>query len=350
MERAVISTGVGSTAQAAWKAAALEVLEAHPFRAPWWLRGAHGQTVWSPLFRRVAPVGVRRERWTTPDDDCLYVHVLDGVPGAPVVLVLHGLEGSVRSNYVQGLFQQIKALGWTMVALEYRGCSGEENRARRLYHNGETRDLAFVVRRLVERDPAVRLYIAGFSLGGNVTALWLGKHAGEVPAQVRGAAVVSAPYEPTVAGPHIDRVVGGAYSRHFLKGLIPKAVAKERQFPGCIDIERVRRCRTLWEFDECATAVLHGFEGADDYWTKTGSGQHLGAVRVPTLLLSAADDPFNPASTLPRRQAAESPWLHGVFPERGGHVGFVYGRPWDTRHWAEEQIVRFFGWYDDERG
>ena len=321
-------------------------LEAHPFRPPWWLRGAHAQTVWSSRVRRLRPVPVRRERWTTPDDDSLFVHVLDGKPGSPTVLVLHGLEGSVQSNYVQGLFHAFGRLGWTMIAMEYRGCSGENNRARRLYHNGETTDLAFVVRTLVAREPSIRLYIAGFSLGGNVTGLWLGKYPDDVPEQLCGAAIISAPYEPTIAGPHIDRVLRGAYARHFLKGLIPKAIAKERQFPGCIDIEKVRRSRTLWEFDEYATAVLHGFNGADDYWTQTGSGQFLGRVRVPTLLVSAADDPFNPASTLPRRQAAESPWLHGLLPAHGGHVGFVYGTPWATRHWEEEQIARFFGAYE----
>lgn len=337
-----------ANAQPQRKSRVMAALESHPFHAPWWLRSAHLQTVWSPLIRRVPPAPARRERWTTPDDDCLYVHTLDGTQGAPVVLMLHGLEGSVRSNYVQAMLHRVHQLGWTAHAMEYRGCSGEPNRARRLYHNGETTDLAFVVRKLVERDPTVRIFIAGFSLGGNVTALWLGKHAAEVPPQVRAAAVVSAPYEPTVAGPHIDRIARGAYSRHFLKGLIPKAIAKAEQFPGCIDRERVRRCRTLWEFDDCATAVLHGFDGADDYWSKTGSGQHLHTVRVPTLLLSAADDPFNPASTLPRRQAAASPWLHGLFPDHGGHVGFVYGTPWNTRHWAEERIIHFFRAYESE--
>ncbi len=330
------------------KAAVMAKLEAHPFHAPLWLRSAHLQTVWSPLYRRVPPIDLRRESWPTPDDDRLYLYSLDGDPGKPTVVILHGLEGTVQSNYVQALFHRFHRIGWNVVAMEYRGCSGEENRARRLYHNGETTDLAFVVHTLVERDPAACLYLAGFSLGGNITGLWLGKHFDEVPPQICGAAVISAPYEPTIAGPHIDRVLGGVYARHFLKGLVPKAIAKERQYPGCIDIERVRQCRTLWEFDEYATAKLHGFAGADDYWTRTGSGQFLHQIHVPTLLLSAADDPFNPASTLPRRQADESPWLHGLFPNTGGHVGFVYGSPWATRHWAEEQIMRFFQAIDAE--
>jgi uncharacterized protein len=332
--------------QARRKAEIMAALEQHPFRPPWWLRGGHAQTIWSPLFRRGRAVAWRREAWTTPDDDWLFVHVLNGHPDKPSVLVLHGLEGSARSNYVGGLFRAFAPLGWTMYAMEYRGCSGEANRARRLYHNGETRDLAFVVRSITDRAPGRRLYIAGFSLGGNITGLWLGRQAGDVGPQVGGAAVVSAPYEPLVAGPHIDRVLRGAYARHFLKGLIPKAVAKERQFPGCMDIARVCQSRSLREFDEHATAVLHGFSGAEDYWGKTGCGQYLDRIRVPTLLLSAADDPFNPASTLPRGHAASSPYLHGVFAARGGHVGFVSGLPWRTRHWAEEQILRFFVAYE----
>jgi hypothetical protein len=187
------------------------------------------------------------------------------------------------------------------------------------------------------------VYAIGFSLGGNVLAKWLGETGIEAARSVRAAAVVSAPFNLTVSGPHIDRVLGGVYARHFVRLLVAKAVAKERQYPGIVDIDRVCRSRTLWDFDEYATAKLHGFSGAEEYWATQGCGQFLDGIRVPTMLLSSADDPFNPASTLPREQADRSPYLIPQFTERGGHVGFVYGdTPFRARYWAEEHVVRFF--------
>ena len=323
------------------KGAVLDVLGRHPYRPPWWLRGGHAQTVFATLARRPPAIGTRRERWDTPDDDFLDLHFRDGHPGQPTALILHGLEGSAMSKYVMGLHGLFARLGWSSVALEFRGCGPEMNRAPRLYHSGETTDLSFVAVRLVrDRGP---LYIAGISLGGNVLAKWLGETGQEADSMVRAAAVVSAPYDLKVSGPHIDSVVGGAYARHFLEKLIAKAIEKERQYPGIIDIERAKRCRTLYDFDECATAVLHGFSGADEYWRTQGCGQFLGGIRVPTMLLSSADDPFNPAVTLPRDLAESSPYLYPQFTDRGGHVGFIYGAtPWHCGYWAEEQVVRFF--------
>jgi len=137
------------------------------------------------------------------------------------------------------------------------------------------------------------------------------------------------------------------YSKRFLRTLVPKALEKERQFPGSMDVDRVRRSRTFEEFDTHATAALHGFRDAHDYWARSSSGPVLGRIRRPTLLLSAADDPFNPAWTLPRAVADASPYLHPLFPDTGGHVGFVYGPwPWRARRWGEEQVVRFFESYE----
>lgn len=323
------------------KARVLARLSSYPFRPPWWLKNSHLQTVYAPLFRRHAGTPTRKVTWNTPDDDFLNVHFCDGAPDKPTVLMLHGLEGDARSKYLLGLNAMFHTIGWTAVSMEFRGCGGEMNRAPRLYHSGETSDLALVLERLCEdRGP---VYAVGFSLGGNVLAKWLGENGDAATSFIRAAAVVSAPYDLTVAGPHIDRVLGGVYAKHFLRRLIEKAVAKERQFPGIIDIGRVRRSRTIRDFDECATAVLHGFSGADEYWATQGCGQFLHGIRVPTMLLSSADDPLNPASTLPRAQAERSPYLIPQFTERGGHVGFVYGAtPFRARYWAEEQIMRFF--------
>jgi predicted alpha/beta-fold hydrolase len=319
----------------------LAALSQHPYCAPWWLRNGHGQTVYGPFFRRPRTTPTRRARLDTPDQDFINLHFCPGEPDMPTVLMLHGLGGCARSKYLLGLNAHFHAIGWTAVSLEFRGCGEEMNRAPRLYHSGDTTDLALALQRLrVSRGP---VYAVGFSLGGNVLAKWLGETGLDAARFVRAAAVVSPPYDLTVSGPRIDRILGGVYAKHFVRSLVAKAVAKERQYPGILDIERVRRSRTLWEFDEYATAVLHGFAGADEYWDTQGCGQFLDSIRVPTLLISSADDPFNPSSTLPRDQGNRSPFLIPQFTERGGHVGFIHGVwPFRARYWAEEHVVRFF--------
>jgi predicted alpha/beta-fold hydrolase len=283
------------------------------------------------------------ERWETPDSDFLRIHRFSGQEDKPVALLLHGLEGSAQSSYIIGLTKRLSELAWSVIVMEHRSCGGEMNRARRMYHSGETTDLAFVIDTLVQRRPSVPIYIAGFSLGGNQTAKWLGELGDSVSPNVRAAAVVSAPYDLAVSGRRLDRGFHRGYVRHFLRTLIPKAEKKERQYPGCIDMEAVRRSTTFEEFDTHATAALHGFRDAADYYDKVSCGQFLPHIRRPTLLLSAGDDPFNPSSTLPQGVAAQSPFLHPLFPNRGGHVGFIQranGRR--VGYWAEEQIVRFF--------
>lgn len=269
------------------------------------------------------------------------LHHLAGDREAPRLVVLHGLEGSVRSNYVGGLAAQARALGMAVTAMEFRSCGGELNRARRLYHLGETGDLDWVVAELVRREPGRPILLAGASLGANVIVKWLGERGDSAPPEVAGAAAISAPFDLTISGPVLDRVLGGLYTRRFLRTLVPKALAKERQFPGSIDRERVAKARTFVEFDTFATARFHGFRDAWDYWARCSSGPFLPAVRRPLILISAADDPFNPGETLPRGVAQRNPWLVECFTERGGHVGFVAGSPWRTRHWAEERAMQF---------
>ncbi|MEE2776355.1 MAG: alpha/beta fold hydrolase [Acidobacteriota bacterium] len=307
-----------------------------------WLRWPHGQTAWSPLFRSQTPPEARQVYWPTPDGDRLSVWLRQESDSAPWVLLLHGLEGCSRSNYIVGLRSAFAALGWNVAALEFRSCDGMLNSAPRLYHSGETTDLALVVSELQSRLGARELYLVGFSLGGNVVAKWLGECGDGVGEIVIAAALVSPPFDLTVSGPAIDRALSGLYVRRFLRTLIPKGLAKARQFPGLLDEPKIAASRTFEEFDTWATAALHGFDDAWDYWEKVGCGQFLAAVRVPTLIVAAEDDPFNPASSLPREICNDSPWLHPRFSARGGHVGFVYGAPWGTRHWAEEQVFAFF--------
>lgn len=324
-------------------------LEREPFRAPLWGRNCHVQTVGARYVRRVTLPPMRLERWDTPDGDFLRVHFCDGDPDKPVVLLLHGLEGSVNSTYMVGMLRALEAQGYPAVVMEHRSCGGEINRALRLYHSGETTDLAFVVDRLIERRPDTRILLIGYSLGGNQIAKWLGEKGDGVPSNVIAAAVVSAPFDLTASQDHIDRGVRRGYAYHFLRKLIPKAVEKERQYPGCVDIEAVKRCSTFRAFDDHATAPIHGFEDAADYYRKVACGQFLHGIRRPTLFVSAADDPFNPGATFPHDVIRESPFLHPLFTARGGHVGFIHAaESGGLAYWAEDQIGRFFSAYANE--
>lgn len=326
-----------------FKTRALTELDAHPFRPAWWLRGPHRQSFWGPLVRAKDRPHYRLDRWETPDGDFLRLHFLETDPARPWLLQLHGLEGSVRSFYVSGITRAIAALGWNVVVMEYRGCGGEMNRQRRFYHMGETGDLDFVVRTLIAQRPEIVLYLCGVSLGGNVVGKWLGEQGEAVPRQIRAGCVISAPFNPAISAPQFHKILFGFYAWNFLRTLVPKAVAKAEQFPGIYDVEAVRRSRDFYEYDTRVTAALHGFDDATDYWNRVGSHQYLPQVRVPLLLLSAVDDPFNPPETLPRAQVGASPWLIPQFPAHGGHVGFVGQQGLLTpRYWADEQLARFF--------
>ena len=314
------------------------------FRPAWWARGPHAQTLWGKLFRRRPPAGTRRERWDTPDGDFLDLERIDAPLGAPRVVLLHGLEGSRRSHYVGGLFAAARARGWAVDLLLFRSCGDEPNRARRLYHSGETGDLDLVVRRVVAEHPGAPLALVGVSLGGNVLLKWLGEQGSATPPELRAAAGISVPFDLARGSRHIERGASRIYTRHFLRSLKRKAAAKRAAFPDLYDPAKLEGARTLWDFDEHVTAPVHGFAGAADYYARSSAVHFLPAIRTPTLLVNAADDPFLPQSVLDdvRAIAAANPALTTRFVPRGGHVGFVGGRnPWRPAYWAEEQAVSF---------
>lgn len=312
------------------------------FQPAWWLRNRHWQTVWNRLFRRSSDVSTTRARWTTPDGDFLDIDFLDGPRGAPQLLVIHGLEGSSERKYVRGLLDRAAELGWRGIALNFRSCSGVMNRAQRLYHSGETEDLNWVVEELTKRDPGAAILPVGVSLGGNVLLKWLGEQGAMIADEVRAAATISVPYDLAAAAEKMSTGLGRIYSWFFLRTLKEKALAKAELYPEIIDAGAIRKARSWRQYDEVATAPLHGFEGADDYWFRSSSKRFLTKIRCPTLLISARDDPFIPESSLPVEEVADSDWLHAEFTERGGHVGFVTGRvPWNPIYWAERRAIDF---------
>ena len=314
----------------------------------WWVPGAHLQTLWGKLFRRAPFVATRLERWPTPDDDYIEVHRLDAPAGSgvrrPRLLLLHGLEGTIRSNYLHGTLAEAQARGWAADVLIFRGCGAVMNRQSRMYHSGETSDLQLVVEHLVRDHPEQPLVLAGFSLGGNVLLKWLGEQGGGLPRQVRAAAAVSVPFDLEGSTRQIEHGFSRLYTRHFLRTLKAKARKKLERFPDLFDSSTMERTRTLFDFDDVVTAPVHGFRDAHDYYSRSSSSQYLSAIRLPTLLLSAADDPFLPSDTFTRVAllADASSFLVAEFWPSGGHVGFVSGRsPFAPHYYAEERVVEF---------
>jgi predicted alpha/beta-fold hydrolase len=258
--------------------------------------------------------------------------------------VLHGLEGTIRSHYLRGILTVAQRQGWSADALIFRTCNGVMTRARRLYHSGETTDLDYVVRRLIDAHPGQPLALAGFSLGGNVLLKWLGEQGEHVPREVRAAAAVSVPFDLERGARHIERGFARVYTKHFLRTLRAKARIKLDREPGLFDAAALERARTLFDFDDAVTAPVHGFDGASDYYRRSSSLQFLASIRRPTLLLSAYDDPFLPPVVLEEveRVANGNPNLCVEFHPRGGHVGFVAGRrPWAPRYYAEERVMHY---------
>lgn len=306
-----------------------------------WLQGPHPQTVVGRYLRRRAGVDLRRERIPTPDGDFVDLDfTANGRSGGPLALVLHGLEGSARSGYAYELYRRLAERDVPAVGLNFRSCSGELNRGRRLYHSGDTADLEHVLDLLRTRFPGRPLVAVGVSLGGNVVLKHLGSRGSATP--LTAAATISVPYDLAAGACHMEDGFARVYVRILLRSLKRKLRARAAELEDLVDLPRALSAATFREFDDAATAPLHGFLDADDYYARSSCGPSLGRIRVPTLLISALDDPFVPSSCVPTEAIAASPWLKGAVSDRGGHVGFVAGtNPLRPLLWAEATAARF---------
>lgn len=337
------------------------------FRPAGWLPGPHLQTIWGRLFRPRRLVAIDREMLETPDGDTLVLDHLarersnDGVAGGngadggagpavrPHLLLLHGLEGSSSSVYMQGLLWLARERGWNATVLNFRSCARDlrnvtriiPNRAARLYHSGETSDPDFVIRTLKARERESPLLALGVSVGGNVLLKWLGENSDQTA--VTAAATLSVPYDLTAGAEVLERgAMGRLYTGNFLGTLRPKILSVLERFPEMnerVDAGRVRRARTFFEFDDAGTAPLHGFEGVQDYYDRSSSLNFVERIRTPTFCLSAADDPFQPRSVLDVVRDRLSPAVELVVTDLGGHVGFISGSPWRALYWAERRVM-----------
>ena len=319
-----------------------------PFRPAWWCPGAHLQTIWAGALRLSPRVPLIRSRWELPDGDFLDVDVLGATAAAPQLIVLHGLEGSSRSPQVLGILSKAHQHRWGAVAVNFRGCSGAPNRLGRSYHGGDTGDLSFVIARVRARQPSSPIVCVGFSLGGNVLLKYLGEQGEALPAPIRAAVAVSAPFDLARSAHALERGFSRVYGDRLVASLKRKTLRKLGRYPDLVNAKALRAVRTLAEFDDLVTAPVHGFRDAEDYWAKSSSAGYLSRIRRPTLLINARDDPFLPAEALPVRAVSENSFLSAEFLASGGHLGFLEGRwPGAPIAWAELRAVEFLAQHVD---
>lgn len=311
-----------------------------PYRAPAWLPGGHAQTLW-PLLIKPRPLPLRRERWDTPDGDFIDVDHLDGPPGAPLLVLFHGLEGSARSHYAISTAAACRRIGWRFALPHFRGCSGELNRRPRAYHSGDSAEIDWILHRLQDAAGGQRLHAAGVSLGGNALLKWAGEQGAAAAGRVTGVAAFCAPLDLAACGHHLATGFNRVYTRHFLATLKSTAAARLRLFPDLFDEARMRRAINLYEFDDAVTGPVHGFAGADDYWARSSAKPWLRHIAVPALAVNPKNDPFLPARHLPTPTEV-SPSVRLEQPASGGHVGFVTGAFPGRVDWLAQRLLHFF--------
>lgn len=306
------------------------------FRPAWWLRSPHLQTLWPVFLRRRVQLPLQAERVELSDGDFIDLAWYPRAD-APLVLVIHGLEGSLQSHYVQTLIQALQQAGFASVFMHLRGCSNEHNRLPESYHSGRTADIAEVLAYLQQTQRMPNAAI-GFSLGGNLILKYLGETG--ATAGLQAAIAVSVPFQLQECARKLERGFSVIYGRYLVNKLKASYGSKFSQMnsPLAVNLDALK---TLFAFDDQITAPLNGFAGAEDYYSRSSSRQFLQRIETPTLIIHSQDDPFMYPTTAPT-EAMLSDSVTLELTTHGGHVGFVAGNvPWRADYWLERRMIEW---------
>ncbi len=270
-----------------------------------------------------------------------HCHWQRDVPAHPVLLVLHGLEGSSAAHYMRGIAAKAYARGFNVILLNQRNCGGTEALCEGLYHSGLTADAAHVIAE-IRRDGIDRVVVAGYSLGGNLALKLAGDYGSAPPTALKGVCAVSPVIELAECVRALERRENFIYQWNFVRGLKARMRRKAAAHPGRFPIERLANVRTVREFDEYFTAPHFSFEGADDYYFRASAMRVVERIRLPALVITAADDPFVPAELFRDPRLRANPHINVIVTKHGGHCGFATeAGGGDDGYWAESQIIEF---------
>ena len=309
-----------------------------PYSPPLLFKNGHIATIYAGLFRRVHGVEQRRERMILPDGDFLDLDwSYSNMPTEKVIVLLHGLEGHGQRPYITGSAKIFNQNGYDACAVNFRGCSGETNGLFRSYHSGATEDLDAVIQHVIGLEKYSKVYIKGFSLGGNMTLKYLGEGR-TVPGEVKAAIAVSVPCDLHDSLVQLLKPKNILYAIRFRNHLVAKLWAKREKFPELISADEIRAIKTLKDFDDIYTSKAHGFKNAIDYYTRCSSKQFLKGINIPSLIINAENDSFLGKACYPIKEVDSNANVIMKMPAYGGHVGF-YGS--DNTSYTEKMAVKF---------
>ncbi len=318
------------------------------FKPPRWLKNRHAQTVFAslPWAWRSWPE-LRREELRLPDGDVTAVDWLvagDELPTTtPLLVILHGLEGSAESSYARMLLEAAFDHGWRACVLHFRDCGDYTNLLPRRYHAGETNDLRYFINALHDSGDTGPLLAAGFSLGGNVLLKYLGESREDTP--LRAACGVCVPLNLHECAKALNVGLSRGYQRYLLKRMKRSVARKFDPHTAAFDWERAMKASTFADFDDAVTAPLHGFENGVDYYDKCSSMNFLGGIRRPSLIINALDDPFMTRDVIPDADRL-SEHVQLEVADHGGHVGFIDGgTPWKPTFYLPGRLIGFLEKY-----
>lgn len=315
-----------------------------PYNPDFPFRNAHINTLYPYLFRKKKNLPFVRERINTPDQDFFDVDWWLNENKKRLVILLHGLEGSTNSQYINGMAQLMYQNQYNIAAINFRSCSGEMNLQMDMYHSGFTKDLHYFLSTKTTQFEAI--YICGFSLGGNVTMKYISDQIETISPKIKAAAGISVPCDLKGGSIKLKKWYNHLYEQRFLATLLKKVALKHKMMPDKIDISNIHKIKTLWDFDEIYTAGFHGFLDAEDYYQQCSSVTHLQNINIPTIMINALDDSFLSECSYPYEIAESHRYFHLSTPKHGGHVGFSSVK--NPYYWSERMVLDFFNAADSK--
>jgi uncharacterized protein len=304
-------------------------------KAPFWQFGGNLQSI-LPAYRLVTGVQYERERIETSDKDFLD---LDWIfkKNRKLIILTHGLEGNSTRPYILGMAKMFSKNGWDVLAWNCRSCSGEMNRAFRLYNHGEIGDIEAVLNHALLRNNYDEVALVGFSMGGNVSLKFaaVSQHP-----SVKKVVAFSAPLEMRTSTAILDFPSRYIYKAYFKKGILPKVKKKAQQFPDRLSLKAVEAAKS-WEAQQQLFFVsINGYASIDDFYERGSALNFIDQLKIPALIVQAQNDPMLTAECSPTQLAENHAFIHLETPEQGGHCGFML--PDDKEHsWAEYRAWEF---------